>query len=154
MSKAQKTLSIRVDADDYAFLSRLTAEKHENVSQAVRDLVEKGRLMLAIEEYQAGKASLGKAKNSSRARHAVLAAHAAPSAQRLRESWDARTNPHDPQRGGGRRALRGGCRGHDARAVTRLRHRSTSRRAPPAGPRRGQWGSSRPSSAVVGVRSR
>jgi predicted HTH domain antitoxin len=61
MSKTQKTLSIRVDADDYAFLSRLAAEKHENISQAVRDLVEKGRLMLAIEEYQAGQASLGKA---------------------------------------------------------------------------------------------
>jgi predicted HTH domain antitoxin len=61
MTKTQKTLSLRVDADDYAFLSRLAAEKHENVSQAVRDLLEKGRLMLAIEEYQAGKASLGKA---------------------------------------------------------------------------------------------
>ena len=61
MTKIQKTLSIRVDADDYAFLSRLAAEKHENVSQAVRDLLEKGRLMLAIEDYRAGKVSLGKA---------------------------------------------------------------------------------------------
>lgn len=61
MTKAQKTLSIRVDADDYAFLSRLAAEEHENISQAVRDLVVKGRLMLAIEAYRVGKASLGKA---------------------------------------------------------------------------------------------
>ena len=61
MTKAQKTLSIRVDADDYAFLSHLAAEEHANVSQAVRILVEKGRLMLAIEDYRAGKVSLCKA---------------------------------------------------------------------------------------------
>ena len=52
-----------MDADDYTFLSRLAAEEHENVSQTVRTLVEKGRLMLAIEAYRAGKASLGKAAN-------------------------------------------------------------------------------------------
>ena len=61
MTKAQKTLSIRVDAEEYTFLSRLAAEEKENVSQAVRALVEKGRQMLAIEHYRAGKASLGKA---------------------------------------------------------------------------------------------
>ena len=59
MTKPQKTLHIRVDADEYTFLSRLAVEAHENVSQAVRDLLEKGRLMLAMEH--AGKASLGKA---------------------------------------------------------------------------------------------
>jgi predicted HTH domain antitoxin len=65
MPKTQKLLSIRVDADDYAFLSRLAAEEHENISQAVRDLVVKGRLMLAIEDYRAGKASLGKAAETA-----------------------------------------------------------------------------------------
>ena len=61
MTKPQKTLHIRVDADEYTFLSRLAVEAHENVSQAVRSLLEKGRLMLAIEDYRAGKVSLGKA---------------------------------------------------------------------------------------------
>lgn len=61
MSKAQKTLSIRVDADDYAFLSGLTETEKATVSETVRDLVRKGRLMLAMEQYRAGKASLGKA---------------------------------------------------------------------------------------------
>ena len=61
MTKAQKTLSIRVDADDYAFLSYLTEAEKANVSETVRDLVRKGRLMLAMEQYRAGKASLGKA---------------------------------------------------------------------------------------------
>lgn len=61
MIKAQKTLSIRVDADDYAFLSGLTEAEKANVSETVRDLVRKGRLMLAIEQYRAGKVSLGRA---------------------------------------------------------------------------------------------
>ncbi len=61
MTKAQKTLSIRVDTDDYAFLSCLTEAEKANVSETVRDLLRKGRLMLAMEQYRAGKASLGKA---------------------------------------------------------------------------------------------
>ncbi len=61
MIKAQKTLSIRIDADDYAFLSGLTKAEKANVSETVRDLVKKGRLMLAIEQYRAGKLSLGRA---------------------------------------------------------------------------------------------
>lgn len=65
MTKPQKILHIRVDADEYTFLSRLAVEAHENVSQAARDLLEKGRLMLAIEDYRAGKASLGKAAETA-----------------------------------------------------------------------------------------
>ncbi len=61
MTKTQKTLSIRVDTDDYTFLSCLTEAKKANVSETVRDLLRKGRLMLAMEQYRAGKASLGKA---------------------------------------------------------------------------------------------
>jgi hypothetical protein len=48
MTKAQKTLSIHVDTDDYAFLSCLTAAEKANVSETVRDLLRKGRLMLAM----------------------------------------------------------------------------------------------------------
>ena len=61
MTKAQKTLSIRVDADDYTFLSGLTETENVNISETVRDLLKKGRLMLAIEQYRAGMASLGRA---------------------------------------------------------------------------------------------
>ncbi len=57
MIKTQKNLSIRVDADDYAFLSGLTETEKVNVSDTVRALVRKGRLMLAIEQYRAGKMS-------------------------------------------------------------------------------------------------
>ena len=60
-SKAQKTLSIRVNAQDYSFLNGLAEAEKENISEAVRTLVEKGRVMLAVEHYRAGKASLGKA---------------------------------------------------------------------------------------------
>ncbi len=61
MAKARKTLSIRVGADDYAFLSRLAAAEKQELSKAVRDLLGKGRVLLAVERYRAGTASLGKA---------------------------------------------------------------------------------------------
>lgn len=56
-----KTLSIRVDAEDYSFLNRLAAAEKEDISKMVRDLVHRGRVMLAVERYREGKASLGKA---------------------------------------------------------------------------------------------
>ncbi len=61
MAKRQKTLSIRVDVDDYSFLRRLAAAEKEDISRTVRDLVGRGRVMLAVEQYRTGKASLGKA---------------------------------------------------------------------------------------------
>ncbi|MGH7860399.1 MAG: UPF0175 family protein [Candidatus Binatia bacterium] len=61
MAKAQKTLSVRIDADDYSFLNRLAAAEREDISKAVRDLVSRGRVMLAMERYRQGKASIGKA---------------------------------------------------------------------------------------------
>ena len=61
MAKARKTLSIRVDADDYSFLNQLAAQEREDISKAVRDLGGRGRVMLAVERYRAGKAALGKA---------------------------------------------------------------------------------------------
>lgn len=61
MAKAQKTLSIRVDLDDYSFLNCLAEEERQDLSNAVRDLVGKGRVLLAVERYRAGRASMGKA---------------------------------------------------------------------------------------------
>jgi predicted HTH domain antitoxin len=54
-------LSIRVDPDDHAFLSRLAVAEHADISKAVRDLIKRGRVLLAVERYRAGTASLGRA---------------------------------------------------------------------------------------------
>ncbi|MEK6600811.1 MAG: UPF0175 family protein [Candidatus Binatota bacterium] len=56
-----KTVSIRMDEEDYAFLHKLAKEEKEDLSKAVREVVYKGRVMLAIEKYKKGQASLGKA---------------------------------------------------------------------------------------------
>ncbi|RJQ39055.1 MAG: hypothetical protein C4550_06100 [Nitrospiraceae bacterium] len=58
---ATKTLSIRVDDNDYKFLSHLAKEEKEDVSKAVRELVDLGRVMLAIEKYKKSEASIEKA---------------------------------------------------------------------------------------------
>ncbi len=55
-----KTMSIRIDKDDYDFVKALAKEEKEDISKAIRDLMDKGRIHLAIEEYKKGKASLGK----------------------------------------------------------------------------------------------
>jgi predicted HTH domain antitoxin len=56
-----KTMSIRMDRDNYEFLSALTKEERSDLSKAVRDLVTRGRILLAVERYKQGEASLGKA---------------------------------------------------------------------------------------------
>jgi|SRR5215203_545872 len=61
MAKAQKTVSIRLEADDYKFLSRLAEAHKEDLSTAVRNLIERGRVLLALDLYREGKASLSKA---------------------------------------------------------------------------------------------
>src|SRR3990167_4575398 len=58
---ATKTLSIRMDDDDYKFLSILAKEEKEDVSKAVRELVDLGRVMLAIGKYKKSEASIEKA---------------------------------------------------------------------------------------------
>lgn len=57
---ATKILSICLDDDDYKFLSTLAKEEKEDVSKAVRGLVELGRVMLAIEKYKKSEASIEK----------------------------------------------------------------------------------------------
>jgi predicted HTH domain antitoxin len=56
-----KTMSIRMDRDNYEFLSSMTMEEQSDLSKAVRDLVTRGRILLAVEKYRKGEASLGKA---------------------------------------------------------------------------------------------
>lgn len=56
-----KTMSIRMDRDNYEFLREITKEERSDLSKAVRDLVTRGRILLAVERYKKGEASLGKA---------------------------------------------------------------------------------------------
>ncbi len=56
-----KTMSIRMDEDNFEFLNRLSKEGKGDVSKAVRELVYKGRVMLAVERYKKEEVSLGKA---------------------------------------------------------------------------------------------
>lgn len=58
---ATKTLSIRVDENDYKFLTHLAEEEKEDISKAVRELVDLGRVMFAIEKYKKSEASIEKA---------------------------------------------------------------------------------------------
>ena len=56
-----KTLSVRIDPDNYEFISEMSKEERSDMSKAVRDLVTRGRVLLAIERYRKGEASLGRA---------------------------------------------------------------------------------------------
>jgi predicted HTH domain antitoxin len=56
-----KTMSIRMDRDNYEFLAEISKEERSDLSKAVRDLVTRGRILLAVERYKKGEASLGKA---------------------------------------------------------------------------------------------
>jgi predicted HTH domain antitoxin len=55
-----KTLSIRMNDEDYKFLSTLAKEEREDISKKVRELVDLGRMMLAIEKYKKSEASIEK----------------------------------------------------------------------------------------------
>jgi predicted HTH domain antitoxin len=50
-----------MDRENFEFLSRLTKEQKSDLSKAVRDMVTRGRVLLAVERYKKGEASLGKA---------------------------------------------------------------------------------------------
>ena len=56
-----KTMSIRMDRENFEFLNELTKEQRSDLSKAVRDMVTRGRVLLAIERYKKGDASLGRA---------------------------------------------------------------------------------------------
>ena len=58
---AKKTVSIRMDDEDYCFLSVFAKEEREDVSKKVRELVDLGRIMLAIERYKKSEASIERA---------------------------------------------------------------------------------------------
>lgn len=56
-----RTMSIRIRKEVYDFVKVLAKEGQGDLSSAVRDLIDKGRVHLAIEEYKTERASLGRA---------------------------------------------------------------------------------------------
>jgi predicted HTH domain antitoxin len=56
-----KTMSIRMDRENFEFLNQLTKEQRSDLSKAVRDMVTRGRILFAVERYKKGEASLGRA---------------------------------------------------------------------------------------------
>jgi predicted HTH domain antitoxin len=50
-----------MDRDNYEFLHEITKEERSDLSKAVRDLITRGRILLAVERYKKGEASLGRA---------------------------------------------------------------------------------------------
>jgi len=56
-----KTMSSRMDRETFEFLKELTKEQRSDLSKAVRDMVTRGRVLLAVERYKKGEASLGRA---------------------------------------------------------------------------------------------
>ncbi|MBI4595075.1 MAG: UPF0175 family protein [Candidatus Tectomicrobia bacterium] len=58
---ATKTLSIRMNDEDYRLLLSLAEEDREDISKKVRELVELGRIMCAIEKYKKSEASIERA---------------------------------------------------------------------------------------------
>ena len=45
-----KTMSIRMDRDNYEFLNAMSREERSDMSKAVRDLVTRGRILFAVEK--------------------------------------------------------------------------------------------------------
>jgi predicted HTH domain antitoxin len=48
-----------MEQDNYEFLHKITKEERSDLSEAVRDMVTRGRILLAVERYKKGEASLG-----------------------------------------------------------------------------------------------
>ena len=56
-----KMMIVRMDRENYDFLHEITKEQGSDLSKAVRDMVTRGRILLAVERYKKGEASLGRA---------------------------------------------------------------------------------------------
>ncbi len=56
----QDVISIRLGKKDLDYIKKTASEKGTEKAKLIRELVEKGRLMMAIEQYKNGKLSIGK----------------------------------------------------------------------------------------------
>jgi predicted HTH domain antitoxin len=57
----QKVLSVRLEKEDFDFIVEEAKEEKVDKAKVFRELVERGRLQKAIEEYKNKKISIGKA---------------------------------------------------------------------------------------------
>ncbi len=56
-----KILKIQVDPKSRSFIAATAKKERTDLSKAVRDLVSRGRTLLAVEKHKKGEASLGRA---------------------------------------------------------------------------------------------
>ena len=56
-----KTLSLRLKDEEYRFLVALAGEERADLSTTVRELVDRGRVLMAIQKYRKGEVSLERA---------------------------------------------------------------------------------------------
>jgi hypothetical protein len=63
-----KTMSIRMDRENLEFLTELTKEQRSDLSKAVRDMVTRGRLLLAVERYKKARCLWEELQNSPESR--------------------------------------------------------------------------------------
>ncbi len=56
-----KTMSTRMDQENCEFLHAFSREERSDLSKAVRELVTRGSVLLAVERDRKGEVSLGKA---------------------------------------------------------------------------------------------
>jgi len=61
MRKMQSVMTIRLPKEDLEIIKEITAEEKIEKSTAVRELIEMGKVYLAILKYKDGKISIGKA---------------------------------------------------------------------------------------------
>jgi hypothetical protein len=47
-----KTMRVRMDRENYEFMHEITKKEGSDLSKAVRDLVTRGRILLAVERYK------------------------------------------------------------------------------------------------------
>lgn len=57
----QEVVSIRLDKQDLDFIKKSAQEKNKDKAKLIRELLEKGRILMSIEEYRQGKTSVEKA---------------------------------------------------------------------------------------------
>jgi len=57
----QEIVSVRLEKEDLDFVRAEAKEEKTDKAKVIRELLEKGRLQKAIEQYKAGKISIGKA---------------------------------------------------------------------------------------------
>jgi predicted HTH domain antitoxin len=59
-----KTISVRLDHENYRFLRQVSKREGWDLSEAVQEMVKRGRILWAMEKHRGGEASLGRAAES------------------------------------------------------------------------------------------